>query len=51
MTEQRRLSPLAEGDHADRSIERAVYEIRRVIAGQDAILERVSCASSPGATS
>ena len=40
MPEQRRLSPVAEGDHADRSIERAAYEIRRVIAGQDALLER-----------
>ena len=35
MTDPRHLRPVRDGDAADRAIERAAYEIRRVIAGQD----------------
>jgi MoxR-like ATPase len=34
------IRALREADAADRAIERAAYEIRRVIAGQDVLLER-----------
>jgi len=40
MTDHRHLTALNDGDGAGRMIERAAYEIRRVIAGQDTLLER-----------
>jgi MoxR-like ATPase len=40
LDEQRHIRAIREGDRADRTIERAAYEIRRVIAGQDTLLER-----------
>jgi MoxR-like ATPase len=40
VTDQRHLNAVRDGDVADRMIERAAYEIRRVIAGQDLLLER-----------
>jgi MoxR-like ATPase len=40
MNDPRHLAPVRDGDQAERMIERAAYEIRRVIAGQDVLLER-----------
>ena len=40
MTEFRHLGAVREGTEFDRMIERAAFEIRRVIAGQDILLER-----------
>ncbi len=40
MTDHRHLNPVRDAAHAERMIERAAYEIRRVIAGQDVLLER-----------
>src|SRR3954466_16054488 len=40
MTDQPHLRPVRDGDIPERMIERAAYEIRRVIAGQDVLLER-----------
>jgi MoxR-like ATPase len=38
--EHRNVRPIREGDRTARMIEHAAYEIRRVIAGQDTLLER-----------
>ena len=40
MTDQPHIRAVPGGDSTERAIERAVYEMRRVIAGQDALLER-----------
>ena len=40
MTDPRHLASVRDGEQAERMIERAAYEIRRVIAGQDLLLER-----------
>jgi MoxR-like ATPase len=40
VNDHRRLTALHDGDGSGRMIERAAYEIRRVIAGQDTLLER-----------
>ena len=40
MTDHRHLNPVRNADQAERLIQRAAYEIRRVIAGQDVLLER-----------
>ena len=40
MSDRSHIRPVADGEAVDRAIERAVYEIRRVIAGQDVLLER-----------
>jgi len=37
---QSHIRPVREDEAANRAIERAAYEIRRVIAGQDVLLER-----------
>jgi MoxR-like ATPase len=40
VSDVRHLGPLRDGAYADRMVERAAYEVRRVIAGQDVLLER-----------
>ena len=40
MSDRSHIRPVGNGEAVDRAIERAVYEIRRVIAGQDVLLER-----------
>ncbi len=40
MSDQSHIRDIPGGDDVDRAIERAAYEIRRVIAGQDILLER-----------
>src|SRR5438105_4326663 len=44
----RHLSAVRDGAQIDRMIERAAYEIRRVIAGQDLLLERTFVALLAG---
>ncbi len=48
MTDTPTIRPIREGDVKDLAIERAAYEIRRVIAGQDALLERTFVALLSG---
>jgi len=40
VSDVRHFGPLRDGAYADRMVERAAYEVRRVIAGQDLLLER-----------
>jgi len=40
VNDSRHLNPVRDGAHAERMVERAAYEVRRVIAGQDTLLER-----------
>ena len=48
MTDTPTIRPVREGDVKDLAIERAAYEIRRVIAGQDTLLERTFVALLAG---
>jgi MoxR-like ATPase len=48
LTDQPTIRPIREGDVKDLAIERAAYEIRRVIAGQDTLLERTFVALLAG---
>jgi MoxR-like ATPase len=46
--QQHHLRTVRDGDASERAVERAAYEIRRVIAGQDALLERTFVALLAG---
>jgi MoxR-like ATPase len=48
LTDTTPIRPVREGDVTDLAIERAAYEIRRVIAGQDVLLERTFVALLSG---